>query len=160
MLLIDSKFLPQQVPLVSTTGFFVFCTLFCNPQQRAAMPELLENKSERLQARPTLLHSSTMVGHRVGFAPTPHCEPGAERTRGVETGREQGSRVLISLDQKMTFPWGIFLTFWNACFFFFSCGSCSFQCAHKHTAPSCSQDKVQNSSSFVTCAPTLLAFFT
>lgn len=83
------------------------------------MPELLENKSERLQARPTLLHSSTMVGHRVGFAPTPHCEPGAERTRGVETGREQGSRVLISLDQKMTFPWGIFLTFWNACFFFF-----------------------------------------
>lgn len=66
------------------------------------MPELLENKSERLQARPTLLHSSTMVGHRVGFAPTPHCEPGAERTSRVETGRVRGSWVLIAILIKKT----------------------------------------------------------
>jgi len=72
------------------------------------MPELLENKSERLQARPTLLHSSTMVGHRVGFAPTPHCEPGAERTRGVETGREQGSRVLITVLIKKRLSHGVY----------------------------------------------------
>lgn len=67
MLLIYSKFLPKQVPLVSTTGSFVFCTRLCNPQQVEAMPEALENKSERVRARPTLLHSSAMAGHRVGL---------------------------------------------------------------------------------------------
>lgn len=39
-----------------------------------ARPEFLENKSERLQARPTLLHSSAMVGHRVGFTSSLHCK--------------------------------------------------------------------------------------
>lgn len=73
-----------------------------------AMPELLENKSERLQARPTLLHSSTMVGHRVGFAPTPRCEPGAERTSRVETGRDQGSRVLITILIKKPLSHGVY----------------------------------------------------
>lgn len=88
------------------------------------MPEVLENKSERVGARPTLLHSSAMVGHRVGFVSALHCKPEAWITKCPtlwKAHRVQGSfcrLVLITIwRSKIVLPQGMLLAFLNASFY-------------------------------------------
>jgi len=89
------------------------------------MPEVLENKRERLRARPTLLHSSAMVGHRVGFVSARHCQSAARVTKWpalCEHAECKAGRAVrwmgfnCNLEIKNCFPTGDIFNFFECLF--------------------------------------------